>query len=88
MLKVIQVKIQEHTSCKKKTSYSAWFDRSKNRLDQSKIISAEFLVGLNSSLSLLKIRVSDLLLPLYKGNPKPRFLDCRGRENSAPPFVF
>ena len=73
MLKVIQVKIQEHTSCRKKTSYSAWFDRLKNKLDQSKIVPVEFLVSPNSSLSPLRIRVSDLLLPQYKGNPKPCF---------------
>ena len=73
MLKVIQVKIQEHTSCRKKTSYFAWFDRLKNKLDQSKIVPAEFLVSPNSSLSPLRIRVSDLLLALYKGNPKPCF---------------
>ena len=84
MLKVIQVKIQEHTSCRKKTSYSAWFDQSKNKLDQSKIVSAEFLVGPNSSLSPLRIRVSNLLLPLYKGNPKPRFWDWREREIRVP----
>ena len=42
MLKVIQVKIQEYTSCKKKSSETVWFDRLKNRLDQLKHISAEF----------------------------------------------
>ena len=37
MLKVIQVKIQEHTSCKKKSSKTALFDQSKDRLNRIEI---------------------------------------------------
>ena len=29
MFKVIQVKIQEHTSCKKKSSETAWYDQAR-----------------------------------------------------------
>ena len=73
MLKVIQVKIQEHISCRKKNLETTWFDRSKNRLDRSKLVSIEFLVGPNNSSSPLRIRVSDLILLVYKGNPKHVF---------------
>ena len=74
MLKVIQVKIQEHISCRKKNLETAWFDRSKNRLDRSKHGSVEFLVGPNNSSSPLRIRVSDLLFLVYKGNSKHIFI--------------
>ena len=42
MLKVIQVKIQEQVSYRKKILESTWFDQSKNRLDRSKYGSTEF----------------------------------------------
>ena len=42
MLKVIQVKIQEQVSYKKKILEFAWFNQSKNRLDRLKYGSAEF----------------------------------------------
>ena len=35
MLKVIQVKIQEYTSYKKKSSETVWFDRSRDKLHNS-----------------------------------------------------
>ena len=42
MLKVIQVKIHEQVSCRKKISEFSWFDRLKDKLDQSKFGFAEF----------------------------------------------
>ena len=42
MLKVIQVKIQEQVSCRKKILEFSWFDQSKDKLDRSKYESAEF----------------------------------------------
>ena len=42
MLKVIQVKIQEQVSCKKKISDFAWFDQWKDKIDRLKYGSAEF----------------------------------------------
>jgi len=47
MLKVIQVKIHEHTSYRKKISKFAWFDQLKDRLDRSKHVYAEFYFSLN-----------------------------------------
>ena len=46
----------------------------KVRLDQSRIESAEFELSPNSGPSPLRIRVPDLLLLVYKGNPKHVFL--------------
>ena len=37
MLKVIQVKIQEQVSCRKKILEFAWFNRSKDRLNRIEI---------------------------------------------------
>ena len=74
MFKVIQVKIQEQVSCKKKNSQTAQFDQSRDKLDQSKHVYAEFLFKPNCSLSQKRIRVSDLLLLVYKGNPKHVFI--------------
>ena len=48
MLKVIQVKIQEHTSCKKKNLESTWFIWSKDRFDRSKYVSAEIKFDLTA----------------------------------------
>ena len=42
MLKVIQVKIQEQVSLRKRISEFVWFNQSKDRLDQSKYESTEF----------------------------------------------
>jgi len=41
MFKVIQIKIQEYTCYRKKSSETAWFDRSRNGLDWSKYEFAE-----------------------------------------------
>ena len=73
MLKVIQVKVQEQVSRRKKNSETAWFDRLKNRLNRSRIISAEFELSLNNSLNPLRIKVLDLILLVYKRNPKHVF---------------
>ena len=74
MLKVIQVKIQEQASCRKENSKFSWFDRSKNRLDRLRVVFAEFELSPNSSSNLLKIRVLDLILLVYKGNPNHIFM--------------
>ena len=42
-------------------------------LDRSRIVSVEFELSPNSNSSPLRIRVSDLLLLVYKGNPKHIF---------------
>ena len=73
MLKVIQVKIQDYTSCRKKSSEIVWLDRSRNRLNRSRIISVEFVLSPNSSSSPLRIRVLGLLLLVYKENLKHVF---------------
>ena len=58
----------------------AKLDRSKVRLDRSRIVSAEFELSLNNSSSPLRIRVSDLLLLVYKGNLKHVFIKALERE--------
>ena len=74
MLKVIQVKIQEQVSCREKNSETAQFNRSRDKLDRSKHVSEKFLFQPNCSLSPKRIRVSDLFLQVYKGNPKHVFI--------------
>jgi len=51
MLKMLQVRIQEHTSCRKKNSKHARFDWSKIRLDWSKIADKIFLQNFKSGSS-------------------------------------
>ena len=55
-------------------------DRSKVRLNRSRILSAKFELSPNSSSSPLQIKVSDLLLLVYKGNPKYVFIRALERE--------
>ena len=52
---------------------SACLDWSRIRLDRSKSCRLFFLQNFQHSLSPLRIKVSNLLLPVYKGNPKHVF---------------
>ena len=88
MLKVIQVKIQEQASCRKKNSEFAWFDWSRDKLDRSRVVSVEFELSPNNSLSSLRIRVSNLLLLVYKGSPKHDSYKAFQREKSVPPLYL
>ena len=83
MFKVIQVKIQEQVSYRKKISEFAWFDRSRDRLDRSRVV-CRILIRPNCSSSQKRIRISDLLLLVYKGNPKHVFNKTFQREKSVP----
>ena len=67
----------------KKNSETAQFNRSRDRLDQSKHVSVEFLFKTSCSLSPKRIRVSDLHLLVYKENTKHIFIGLF-KEKSVP----
>ena len=72
MLKVIQVKIQEHTSCKKNKKKKKKLPRLTNRseaLDRSNYGFSRFY-----ALAHQVIKVSDLIHIIFKENPKARFV--------------
>ena len=52
---------------------STWLDRSWIRLDRSKVVQIVFSIEFLTQPKPIRIRVSDLFLPVYKGNPKHVF---------------
>ena len=65
--------VWNRAECKNLLCKIAKLDRSKVRLDQSRIVSAEFELSPNSNSSPLRIRVLDLILLVYNGNSKHVF---------------
>ena len=51
----------------------AWLDQLRIRLDRSKVMQIVFSVKFPTHPKPIRIRVLDLLLPVYKGNPKHVF---------------
>ena len=84
MLKVIQLKIQEYTSCRKKNSKSAWFDIKRQAwLIETRI--CRILFQLELYLNVLGFKWNTTSTKLYKGNPQV-FIRLF-REKNVPLFV-